>query len=178
MDLRRSERQRQRPERYGFPMPDVDQPVAESQRFPSLEEKLRRQSQRMERELTYAEARLQDLEIRLHTHTRLSGMTRPPKLWIFPLPTRSVLFINQAISSTLSFRPWPLLLITHVHTSKTKSRMMQTSRVHADMLNASHPAPVDQSLTHTMTHEPIRQEYIRTRVCNTTHWGLARRNFK
>ena len=22
------------------------------------------------------------------------------------------------------------------------------------------------------------QEYIRTRVCNTTHWGLARRNFK
>ena len=22
------------------------------------------------------------------------------------------------------------------------------------------------------------QEYIRTKVCNTTHWGLARRNFK
>ena len=24
----------------------------------------------------------------------------------------------------------------------------------------------------------LYQEYIRTRVCNTTHWGLARRNFK
>ena len=61
MVLRRSERQCRRPEKYGFPVPDVDQPVADSQRFPS-EEKLRRQSQRMERELAYAEARLQDLE--------------------------------------------------------------------------------------------------------------------
>ena len=26
--------------------------------------------------------------------------------------------------------------------------------------------------------DQCKQEYMRTRVCNTTHWGLARRNFK
>ena len=106
VDLRRSERQRRRPEKYGFPMPDVDQPVAESQRFPSLEEKLRSQSQRMERELAYAEARLQELEIHLHTRSDEWDVTPPRwQLRIFPLPTRSVLFMNEAIPSTLSFRP-------------------------------------------------------------------------
>ena len=104
MDLRRSERQRRRPERYGFPVPDVDQPVADSQRFPSLEEKLRYQSQRMERELAYAEARLQDLEIRLHTRSGEWDVT-PQAIVDFPVPTHSVLFINQAIPLTLSFRP-------------------------------------------------------------------------
>ena len=78
MDLRRSERQRRRPERYGFPVPDVDQPFADSQRFPSSEEKLRRHSQRMERELAYAEARLQELEIRLHTRSGEWDVTPPP----------------------------------------------------------------------------------------------------
>ena len=66
-----------------FPVPDVDQPVAESQRFPSLEEKLRRHSQRMERELAYAEARLHELEIRLHTRSGEWDVT-PPKLVDFP----------------------------------------------------------------------------------------------
>ena len=37
---------------------------------------------------------------------------------------------------------------------------------------------VKQGINKRVQADACKQEYIRTRVCNTTHWGLARRNFK
>ena len=60
---------------------------------------------------------------------------------------------------------WPY----RTHTSLTHTSYLQLSY----MLILSWSYRTRTSLSHTSY-----QEYIRTRVCNTTHWGLARRNFK
>ena len=44
----------------------------------------------------------------------------------------------------------------------------------------THTAKCENTVKHYFFFSDISfyQEYIRTRVCNTTNWGLARRNFK
>ena len=95
------------------------------------------------------------VEIGLHTRSGEWDVT-PPAIVDIPPPNPFSSFYQPSNPSNPFFPPLtstPNNACAHLEDKvEDDANLPSTIYVHADMFNASHPAPVDPSLTHAMTH--------------------------